>query len=162
VGKRGSGAMKAVELKLAGRPTGLWACGYCKRPVAAVTYGHGQPCSEMNYELAERCCTGHEPGMHCTGCRQAFARCVCGRAGRNNCVSCGSHLFNREGVQVRWGVEVREVCYACSTTAPAAMLMDASRISAKSANSWALTAPDTFLSRLAGRGGVRSRKGEAW
>lgn len=58
----------------------------------------------------------------------------------------------REGVKVRWGAEIREVCYFCAKEVPASTLMDATEIGdvAASLTTWVLTAPDTSLSTLAG------------
>lgn len=129
--------MRAVQLKFAdGKPTGLWYCGRCRHIEHNVTSGNGIPCSEHHQEAAERCCTGAtswvtgswKSGGKCTGCDRQLKACVCGRASKNCCVSCSAKLFQQEGKKVRWGADIREICYECSKKpALAAMLVDAAK-----------------------------------
>ncbi len=127
--------MKSVQLKFAdGKPTGVWYCGKCREIYHNATSG-GKPCSEHHREQAEDCCTGKSDwvparwllGGKCTGCQRRFDACICDRAAKHRCVSCNAKLFQQEGKQVRWGTEIREVCYECSNKIPATMLVDAAK-----------------------------------
>jgi len=114
--------MNAVELKFAdGKSTGIWYCGECREIFNGCSAGR-KPCSDVHRNQADDCCTGASTwvpatwkiGGDCTGCKRPLKRCVCGRAARNCCVSCGRKLFQREGKKIRWGTEIKEVCYHCS------------------------------------------------
>jgi hypothetical protein len=123
--------MYAKPLKFADdKPTGIWYCGRCREIFRGCVTGSEQgrwvPSSETHQRQAEACCTGNHLYMNCTGCRKSLKQCVCGRAQKNLCVACGTKLFFKEGSKVRWGADIREVCYECSKKkALAAMLVDA-------------------------------------
>lgn len=111
--------------------------------------------AKLTKEAAEECCTGRESCIKCSGCRKDLKICKCGRAKLNQCIGCGGKLMFREGIKVRWGAEIREVCYFCAKEVPASTLMDATGIGGdESLNTWALTAPDTSLSTLAPKTGA--------
>lgn len=128
--------MNAAELKFAdGKPTGLWYCGKCREIFLGVAL-RSRAASEHHREKAEECCTGATTwipstckfGGECTGCKRPLKKCICGRASKNCCVACGKKLFQKEGKKVRWGTEIREVCYACSKNPDLApMLVDAAK-----------------------------------
>lgn len=127
--------MNAIQLKFAdGKPTGIWYCGKC-REIFKSFCGNPDPEETFDRDKAEKCCTGKTEwvpatwkiGGKCTGCARPLKDCICGRAAKNRCVSCDSKLFQQEGRRVRWGTEIREVCYECSKNIPAAMLVDAAK-----------------------------------
>jgi hypothetical protein len=130
---------QAVQLKFAdGKGTGLWYCGKCREIQYGVTRGldlkgirmgrNGKPCSESHKEQAEECCTNQQRRVTCTGCRMHLDACKCERKNKNICVSCGAKLMFDEGRKIRWGSEIREVCYKCSKDKRlSAMLVDAGK-----------------------------------
>ena len=76
----------------------------------------------------------------CTGCRQYVYQergerrwltreCRCGRAMQNNCVGCGLHLWDNEGIKVWWGANQKEMCKDCAAKVPPTALVEAAKYS---------------------------------